>query len=93
MALRANRSDAMPARAGRPATARARWLARAAGPDDVVLLDRALTHLADLVADTTGEDHRDDPGAGAAGRGTVIDVAIPVRSIASIEPAGVQRST
>jgi glycerate kinase len=31
------------------------------------LLDAALTHWADLVAVTTGADHRDEPGAGAAG--------------------------
>jgi glycerate kinase len=30
-------------------------------------LDAALTHWADVVAAATGHDHRDDPGAGAAG--------------------------
>jgi glycerate kinase len=30
-------------------------------------LDAALTRWADVVADATGADHRDDPGAGAAG--------------------------
>lgn len=35
--------------------------------DDVLLLDRALTRWADLVAATTGRDLRDQPGAGAAG--------------------------
>ncbi len=34
---------------------------------DVERLDAALTRWADLVAATTGADHRDDPGAGAAG--------------------------
>ena len=40
---------------------------KGAGPEDVQLLDRALDHWADLVAAATGTDHRDDPGAGAAG--------------------------
>lgn len=40
---------------------------KGAGPQDVEVLDSALTHWADLVADATGADHRDDPGAGAAG--------------------------
>lgn len=40
---------------------------KGAGPRDVEVLDRALTRWADLMAATTGEDHRDDPGAGAAG--------------------------
>jgi len=31
------------------------------------LLDRNLSHLADVVASVLGEDHRNDPGAGAAG--------------------------
>ncbi|GAY09493.1 glycerate kinase [Pseudonocardia sp. N23] len=34
---------------------------------DVETLDAALGHWADLVAGATGEDHRDDAGAGAAG--------------------------
>jgi glycerate kinase len=34
---------------------------------DVALLDAALTHWADTVERTTGQRHRDDPGAGAAG--------------------------
>jgi glycerate kinase len=33
----------------------------------VQALDAALSHWADLVAAATGSDHRDDPGAGAAG--------------------------
>jgi glycerate kinase len=33
----------------------------------VAQLDRALAHLADLVAAATGQDRRDAPGAGAAG--------------------------
>jgi glycerate kinase len=40
---------------------------KGAGPDEVALLDRALTGWADLVAATTGTDLRDAPGAGAAG--------------------------
>ncbi|MFB9743169.1 glycerate kinase, partial [Pseudonocardia sulfidoxydans] len=34
---------------------------------DVATLDAALGHWADLVAEATGSDHRDDAGAGAAG--------------------------
>jgi glycerate kinase len=40
---------------------------KGAGPDDVRLLDEALGHWADVVAEATGEDHRQAPGAGAAG--------------------------
>jgi glycerate kinase len=40
---------------------------KGAGPDDVELLDRALAHWADLLAEATGADLRDEPGAGAAG--------------------------
>ncbi|MGA8980907.1 MAG: glycerate kinase [Pedococcus sp.] len=40
---------------------------KGAGADDVERLDAALSRWADLVAATTGADHRDDPGAGAAG--------------------------
>ena len=40
---------------------------KGASPDDVAKLDAALSHWADVVAAATGEDHRDDPGAGAAG--------------------------
>lgn len=40
---------------------------KGAGPTDVEQLDAALTHWADLVAEVTGSDHRDAPGAGAAG--------------------------
>ncbi|HET6866756.1 MAG TPA: glycerate kinase, partial [Solirubrobacteraceae bacterium] len=40
---------------------------KGAGPDEVRQLDAALAHWADLVAATTGRDHRADPGAGAAG--------------------------
>ena len=40
---------------------------KGASPDDVARLDVALDGWADLVATTTGADHRDDPGAGAAG--------------------------
>ncbi|RYU11769.1 glycerate kinase [Nocardioides iriomotensis] len=36
-------------------------------PDDVPVLDAALTRWADLVGDATGADRRDTPGAGAAG--------------------------
>jgi glycerate kinase len=34
---------------------------------DVALLDDGLAHWADLVGEALGADHRDDPGAGAAG--------------------------
>jgi glycerate 2-kinase len=40
---------------------------KGADPDDVVHLDRCLTRLADAVAEATGRDLRDEPGAGAAG--------------------------
>jgi glycerate 2-kinase len=40
---------------------------KGAGPDDVVRLDAALGHWADVVAAATGADLRDAPGAGAAG--------------------------
>ncbi|HET9423412.1 MAG TPA: glycerate kinase [Nocardioides sp.] len=40
---------------------------KGATPDDVALLEKALTHWADLVADATGRDLREVPGAGAAG--------------------------
>lgn len=40
---------------------------KGASPTMVAQLDDALRHWADLVATATGSDHRDDPGAGAAG--------------------------
>jgi len=40
---------------------------KGATPDMVKLLDRNLSHLADVAAGVLGEDHRNDPGAGAAG--------------------------
>jgi glycerate kinase len=40
---------------------------KGAGPQDVELLDSALTRWADLVARATGTDRRNEPGAGAAG--------------------------
>lgn len=40
---------------------------KGAGPGQVLELDDALTHWADLVAAHTGSDRRDIPGAGAAG--------------------------
>jgi glycerate kinase len=40
---------------------------KGATPDDVGYLDRCLTRLAEAVADATGQDLRDEPGAGAAG--------------------------
>lgn len=40
---------------------------KGATTEQVVLLDAALSRWADLVAEVTGQDHRDDPGAGAAG--------------------------
>jgi glycerate kinase len=40
---------------------------KGAGPELVEQLDAALSHWADVVAATTGSDHRDLPGAGAAG--------------------------
>ncbi|GAB3856923.1 glycerate kinase [Nocardioides maradonensis] len=40
---------------------------KGADPDQVRLLDDALGHFADVVARATGDDHRDVPGAGAAG--------------------------
>ncbi len=35
--------------------------------DQVMTLDRALAHFADLCAQVLGQDHRQDPGSGAAG--------------------------
>ncbi|GFG50396.1 glycerate kinase [Mycolicibacterium agri] len=40
---------------------------KGAGPEEVRQLEAALTHFAEVVAATTGADHRDDAGAGAAG--------------------------
>jgi glycerate kinase len=40
---------------------------KGAGPELVERLDTAMSHWADVVAATTGSDHRDLPGAGAAG--------------------------
>lgn len=40
---------------------------KGATPQDVVLLDAALSRWADVVAAATGRDRRDEPGAGAAG--------------------------
>ncbi|EPC02869.1 hypothetical protein L861_23955 [Litchfieldella anticariensis FP35 = DSM 16096] len=40
---------------------------KGATADDVATLDAALGHFADLAATALGEDHRDLPGAGAAG--------------------------
>lgn len=40
---------------------------KGADPSQVELLDRALRHFADRVCAVTGVDHRDVPGAGAAG--------------------------
>ncbi|MEO6991636.1 MAG: glycerate kinase, partial [Candidatus Baltobacteraceae bacterium] len=40
---------------------------KGASPDDVATLDKALAHFADMTASETGADHRNDPGAGAAG--------------------------
>ncbi|WP_270887169.1 glycerate kinase [Pedococcus sp. 5OH_020] len=40
---------------------------KGAGPQDVERLDTALTRWADLMAEATGTDLRDHPGAGAAG--------------------------
>lgn len=40
---------------------------KGADPAQVALLDQALGHFADRVAAVTGTDHRDVPGAGAAG--------------------------
>jgi glycerate kinase len=40
---------------------------KGAAPDDVVVLDRALAHLAAVVARDLGADRSQEPGAGAAG--------------------------
>jgi glycerate kinase len=40
---------------------------KGADPEQVRWLDAALSHWADVVAASTGSDHRGDPGAGAAG--------------------------
>jgi glycerate kinase len=40
---------------------------KGAGPSEIERLDVAMTRWADLVTEATGEDHRGDPGAGAAG--------------------------
>lgn len=49
---------------------------KGAGPDQVRALDAALTRWADVVAAATGTDHRDDPGAGAAGGAGFAAVAV-----------------
>jgi len=40
---------------------------KGATADQVMTLDRALAHFADLCAKVLGQDHRQDPGSGAAG--------------------------
>jgi glycerate kinase len=40
---------------------------KGATPDQIKILERALAKLADVVAEQFGFDHRDNPGAGAAG--------------------------
>jgi len=40
---------------------------KGATPQQANELDRALSHWADVVAEVSGADHRDEPGAGAAG--------------------------
>jgi len=40
---------------------------KGASPDDVALLDAALSHFADVAAARLGADVRDEPGSGAAG--------------------------
>lgn len=40
---------------------------KGATADQVTTLDRALAHFADLCAKVLGQDHRQDPGSGAAG--------------------------
>jgi len=40
---------------------------KGAGPQDVARLDAALAHFADVLAQTTGRDERNQPGMGAAG--------------------------
>jgi glycerate 2-kinase len=40
---------------------------KGATPDQIKVLERALAKLADVVAEEFGFDHRDEPGAGAAG--------------------------
>ena len=40
---------------------------KGATPDMVITLERRLSHLADLTAQALGTDHRNSPGAGAAG--------------------------
>jgi glycerate kinase len=49
---------------------------KGASPEQVEQLDRALGRFADLVAEATGRDHRDDPGAGAAGGASFGAVAV-----------------
>lgn len=55
---------------------------KGAGPDQVRALDAALTRWADVVAaatgagHATGSDHRDDPGAGAAGGAGFAAIAV-----------------
>ncbi len=40
---------------------------KGAKPEEIVILDRALSHFADAAADRIGKDYRQVPGAGAAG--------------------------
>jgi len=49
---------------------------KGAGPDDVTTLDRALGRWADVVAAATGMDHRETPGAGAAGGTGFVALAV-----------------
>ena len=50
---------------------------KGASADDVVVLDRALAHLAAVVARDIGVDLRDEPGAGAAGGSGVRSDGVP----------------
>lgn len=40
---------------------------KGAGPEQVLELEAALRHWSDVVTATSGQDHRDEPGTGAAG--------------------------
>jgi glycerate kinase len=52
---------------GERGTARVYAAQKGASPEQVGVLERAMGHLADISAESLGSDHREVPGAGAAG--------------------------
>ena len=65
---------------------------KGADGDQVAHLDRALTHWAGLVSEHTAVDHRDEPGAGAAGGASLVvtgEGALDRQTLHGKAPAGV----